>query len=209
MRLARCAFAVLAAAAAMLAVAARAQEPAPVDFDQGAVVTRLAGRPRPAKPDPRPTFQHPPFKEGLCGMCHAPDGPPRLKAPLSGACFECHSESSSALSRKVVHSPFALGECAACHAPHESAERALLRAPAQALCLGCHKIDVNDHPVAGHPAFKPGRENPRDPGKPYDCTSCHEPHGADQPKLVRWDARGNYGSGCQTCHDVKFLELRK
>ena len=147
-------------------------------------------------------LQHPPFKEGDCDMCHVPDGPPAVKAPLSGACFECHSELRQAMAKKVVHSPFKEGDCTACHAPHESRERAFLKAPAQELCLGCHEIDVKDHPVSGHPAFKPGRQNPRDPSKPFDCSSCHEPHGNDQPKLVRWDANGNYGSGCQTCHKM-------
>lgn len=147
---------------------------------------------------------HYPFQEELCSACHLDDGPPALREPLARACFDCHSDAEGALKRKTVHKPFAEGKCASCHDPHESAEKALLRGPAHVTCRACHpKIELRNHPVVGHPAYdRRSPPNPWEERKPFSCVSCHEPHGTDWSKLLRWDPRGSYGPACQGCHDM-------
>jgi predicted CXXCH cytochrome family protein len=51
------------------------------------------------------------------------------------------------------------------------------------------------HPVSRHPVE--GDNDPRRPGEPFGCTSCHDPHGSDRDRLLI----GGKGFGlCRQCH---------
>lgn len=67
----------------------------------------------------------------------------------------------------------------------------MLRTPAPALCLQCH-----DEKNAGFQAKHLGRD-----GAGVNCTTCHEPHHASQPSLLRANAHPGFAErACDTCH---------
>ncbi|TSK05085.1 MAG: cytochrome C [Geobacter sp.] len=82
-------------------------------------------------------------------------------------------------------------------------------------CLNCHKQTQKEHPLKGGKSFTlalqgaelcrechtvPGTKKVvHDPVKGGECVSCHAPHGADTPKLLK-DVKGE-DSLCFACHD--------
>lgn len=144
---------------------------------------------------------HPPFEEKMCDMCHAEpgsDGKANLRGSGTEICITCHTERQADLEKKVVHVPFQLGECWICHFPHAAKERKYLRDRPAVLCRTCHDwIPQVDHPVVGHPTEKKGKTNPLDLSEPFDCASCHNPHGSDFEKLRQVDSH----DFCLACHN--------
>lgn len=143
---------------------------------------------------------HLPFASGACDKCHEPagkDGRAARKKTPEDTCFSCHAELRKAGERPGAHVPFAGGECLTCHDPHSSPRPALIRKPLADICFSCHDQGQRDsHPVANHPTSKEGVGDPRRPGKPFDCASCHDPHGSSGAKLLR----GDIFTLCGECH---------
>ncbi len=125
-------------------------------------------------------------------------------------CNECHTM----LERKVVH-PAASDSCENCHEnpSWEAPLHGKLSETGNGLCLQCHDeaalgnckteagITSCAHPVAGHPIS--GMKDPLYPKKDFGCTSCHNPHSSDMPKMFRYnyDAKSPYkGEKCAVCH---------
>lgn len=143
---------------------------------------------------------HPPFADKTCDMCHAEPGPAgqmKLQSDDGSFCLACHSDVETDKALQHLHPPFAKGSCWTCHEPHHAVQRKFLKAKPQTLCRTCHEIiPAQGHPVARHASFKEGIMNPKDPTKPFDCTSCHHPHGSEFDKLRRY-APAEF---CGTCH---------
>lgn len=143
---------------------------------------------------------HPATAKG-CASCHQVENRQdgtyvELKPAKSIRCFECHPPKTVSYS----HFPYSSAMCLRCHNPHASANPHLLRAKVNELCLGCHQghpdrppsqylptiLLTSDnsagHPYAGHPVSKFP-----DPltGDEMSCLSCHLPHGAMQPHLLK------------------------
>ncbi|MEK7389422.1 MAG: sigma 54-interacting transcriptional regulator [Elusimicrobiota bacterium] len=135
--------------------------------------------------------EHVPFSSRSCEMCHvktASDGKPALKKTPGESCFVCHSNFRKLAKSAVVHPPFESGDCTTCHNPHVSKRAALIRAPMSDICFGCHDAALKDsHPASGHPTAREEKADPRRAGKPYNCSSCHEPHAGANAKLMRAD----------------------
>jgi len=147
-----------------------------------------------------------------CTGCHVPHSSANAKlltARLPTVCQTCHDKKDFA--GKSTHAPVEGGMCGACHDPHASEHAALLTKPTAALCLECHdEVKKRPHVVAGfsrsgHPVGDEKRpamvEDPLRKGKAFSCTSCHEPHRSDTPRLTRLDPKSPTGF-CQKCHPM-------
>ena len=121
------------------------------------------------------------------------------KSSLSKGCFEgeCH-QSIVIEAGQFLHDPFAQGICDPCHLMAE--DHTVSNSPHQAsqqdidLCMSCHEESSlgRSHPVD---------EDRIDPitGSLFTCTSsCHNPHSAPYPYLLRLPGGGSL---CVRCHE--------
>ena len=119
-----------------------------------------------------------------------------LKAANSVVCVECHL----AATFQYSHFPYANGMCTRCHDPHSSANPHLLRGKVNDLCLSCHlrkaestasrympTITLTSENRIGHPYERHPVSGTPDPltGGEMSCISCHLPHGAGKPHLLK------------------------
>lgn len=151
-------------------------------------------------------YLHGPVAAGGCSVCHDPHGSAydySLVSPVAILCLSCHPEMEPESKREVVHPPFAKGRCDACHDPHAAAYRWQLTKGSQQLCMTCHTEDGDlarhAHPynvVPSGPLSVPLQLTPR--GE-LECLSCHNPHAADAPHLLRVSQEFI----CIGCHEGK------
>lgn len=136
---------------------------------------------------------HAPFGAGSCDTCHA--APKDGKVVLTQAspkelCVSCHDDKAKLIDGAKVQHPGAAGDCTDCHNPHASRYPRLQKAPV-GMCLQCHDDRAKEQQTKKflhQPAFKDG------------CYVCHEPHGSNNPGLLR---TANVDDLCLTCHNVK------
>mgnify|MGYP005842875067 CR=1 FL=1 len=166
--------------------------------------------------------QHPPVVAGDCLFCHNPHQSEQaalLNAPQGELCLWCHD--AEAFSGQTVHGPVTANECSACHNPHAAEQSKLLRATPPALCFRCHAKVLEDAQQQKLPAtkllFEDEEAQLHPPFASGDCDYCHQPHAAEQIRLLGAD----YPSGfyqpyseeaytlCLNCHDpAAFSEPR-
>ncbi len=144
-----------------------------------------------------------------CTGCHDPHSSKNkklLKSAVPSLCFSCHDKAG--FSKQNVHPPVASGECMACHSPHSSDNMALLiKKKIIDVCLQCHpdtphgnhvrQKDQNVQSKGTATEFAP--QDPKRPGKPFYCGSCHDPHSTDGPVLFRFNAQ-SVQELCINCH---------
>jgi DmsE family decaheme c-type cytochrome len=136
--------------------------------------------------------------------------PPR---EVSATCMSCHDRKTHALWQGSAHDARNLS-CVTCHSVHSfKSEKAQLKTPTEmGVCVTCHRDKVAKLDRSGHMPLREGK---------MQCSSCHNPHGATNVKLLRRgdsiaetctschaDKRGPYlwehapgRDGCTTCHD--------
>ncbi len=158
---------------------------------------------------------HPAFSMG-CTSCHDPHASQNeklLRGTVPDLCFGCHDKAD--FSKKNVHPPAAGGMCLTCHTPHSSDTAWLLNKDQIQLCTDCHdKVGKSPHAISGfaakgHPLGAPKLNKktqelkiPEDPvrkGKPFACSSCHNPHSSDSIHLFRYPANSAMEL-CANCH---------
>jgi len=152
----------------------------------------------------------PAAKQG-CESCHGPgqahvDGggdKTKIKNPgtmtlrdANAACLSCHNRST--------HDNFAGGKhdsrnvgCVTCHSVHApKSEKAQLKTETVSeTCVQCHRTQVNKVHKSSH--MPVGSLN----GDKMECTSCHNPHGSQNVKMLK---EGNsINEACSTCHADK------
>lgn len=157
------------------------------------------------------TPSHHPVGNGLleCSGCHDPHsgpGPKMTRGEGNNLCYICHSQLKDTF-EKLAHATKAEGKagkgrCLNCHVPHSSNNKPLLWKEQEETCYTCHgkiaKAAVT-HPVGGE------YTDPWNGGMMH-CTSCHVPHGNENPKFTR--AAKN--SLCLRCHGKEVNDrLRK
>jgi predicted CXXCH cytochrome family protein len=115
------------------------------------------------------------------GLVLAPRG---AEAQESCTTASCHGP---LLKHKTIHA--ATDDCGSCHVttssphPQKGKKTFKLSAAVPGLCVGCHDAPGTKKVV--HPPVKEGM-----------CTTCHNPHASDEPKLLAKPMR----ELCQSCH---------
>jgi DmsE family decaheme c-type cytochrome len=129
------------------------------------------------------------FNNLACASCHTihtARDPVMVREEQSKVCFTCH-KSKQAKFYQMSHHPVREGQmaCAECHNVHgEDGSGLLVKASSREKCTSCHAEKRG--PVLWEHA--PVAE---------DCTLCHDPHGSNQPALLK----KRVPQLCQECHD--------
>ncbi len=137
---------------------------------------------------------HPPMAKGMCGQCHqaaSSDTPLATKRQGNELCRSCHLKVLDKIgAQNRQHSPVLAGKgCLNCHSPHASSGEHLVRGNMVVVCGNCHADTVARHersPTA-HPPVRDGK-----------CTSCHSPHGGNDPLLFK---QADTLELCGACHN--------
>lgn len=111
----------------------------------------------------------------------------------STACAACHNRGDHALWDGSQHESRDVS-CVSCHSVHSfKSEEKQLKAETQIqLCGTCHRDKMSKLDRSGH---MPVRE------EKLECTSCHNPHGATNVRLLR--AGDSIAETCTSCHADK------
>jgi predicted CXXCH cytochrome family protein len=135
--------------------------------------------------------RHKPMDDG-CSSCHDPhasDFEFQLRAANPGLCLSCHEGVSAAVqSAAVVHGPvMAEGGCVTCHQPHYSSLPRLQRFEQPQLCLDCHDETIrtaDGREIEDMATLLEENENHHGPIRNGACTACHDPHAANEFRLL-------------------------
>lgn len=125
-----------------------------------------------------------------CHRMHAPKDPVMVAETQASVCFDCHKDRRAELHRMSTH-PTKNGffSCSACHATHgSSSQRASLQ-----------KNTVNETCYTCHAQFR-GPFLWEHRSAQDDCTNCHNPHGTNNPPMLK--VKPPYL--CQQCHQTVF-----
>jgi predicted CXXCH cytochrome family protein len=103
-----------------------------------------------------------------CSICHAHADAFHPVIDNDASCTVCHADEGTRLEKQSLHHDRFTGRCSACHAEVKTEPGPGHRAVSA--CADCHSPDL----VPSHM-----------PGVAIACTSCHEPHGSDNIRLIR------------------------
>ena len=169
-----------------------------------------------------------PAAKQFCETCHGPGSlhaasPISVKVPLdfntassadvNATCETCHNHGPHALWQGSQHESRGLA-CTTCHGVHtfKSEVHQLKAENEKQLCATCHRAEVAKFDRTEHMPVSEGK---------MTCTSCHDPHGSANVRLLRVgntvtelctschaDKRGPFlwehapvSEGCTICHD--------
>jgi DmsE family decaheme c-type cytochrome len=131
-----------------------------------------------------------------CLDCHSPHHFMQeqflLRKPQPELCYGCHLEVEADFAQPFRHRvDEKLVRCTDCHNQHGSFRRPQLRASAQqdSACLKCH------YEKSGPYVFEHA------PLRTEGCTSCHVPHGSQNPRMLKVS---QVNLVCLECHTVTF-----
>lgn len=111
-------------------------------------------------------------------LCYAGQHPTRIDN--SSNCLECHADHATGTH---IHPAMKRG-CTACHAVENRQDESnvVLKRENGVLCFECHEATSFQY---AHLPYASGM-----------CTRCHDPHGAENPRLLR----AKVNELCLTCH---------
>ena len=150
---------------------------------------------------------HDPAGAFECIDCHDTDSAPvkyQAVASEPDICMDCHSDKMDEMEGfAFVHGHVDAGMCLVCHDAHASDQRSQLCTEVNILCVSCHvNVIKRPHVASGtsgqsHPLQ--GETNPADESKPFDCASCHNPHGGASDSYFINGVKGRMQL-CSSCH---------
>lgn len=111
----------------------------------------------------------------------------------SEACLSCHVKTPHTMWAGSAHDARSLS-CTSCHSAHapRSGEALLVAATELELCGSCHRVQANKMRRVSHMPVLEGK---------MACSSCHDPHGAVNVRLLR---AGHWiNESCVSCHTEK------
>ena len=120
-----------------------------------------------------------------CHTSHADNDPVLTTATQVEVCFDCHQQQRTQSMKPYAH-PLRQGEmsCNDCHSAHgDSSELLLTRQTLNDTCYDCHAETRGPYLWEHAPVSE-------------DCSSCHDPHGSNQPGMLSMRAP----LLCQSCH---------
>jgi DmsE family decaheme c-type cytochrome len=121
-----------------------------------------------------------------CHSIHVEHDPVRDRATQAYVCYTCHKEEQSEF-YKSSHHPVREGQmaCSECHNVHgDDGTGFMVQAISRERCTSCHADKRGPFLWEHAPVAQ-------------DCTICHDPHGSNQPALLKKRAP----QLCQECHD--------
>ena len=121
-----------------------------------------------------------------CHKIHVEHDPVLDREQQATVCFTCH-KSKQAKFYQVSHHPVREGQmaCSECHNVHgEDGTGLMVKANSREKCTSCHAEKRGPFLWEHAPAAE-------------DCTICHDPHGSNQPALLK----KRVPQLCQECHD--------
>ena len=140
-----------------------------------------------------PNFERSPHaKAGVgCISCHEVHGSkaePLLKASQPALCYQCHADQKAQFSMPIHHKVNeGLVKCSDCHDAHGTflPNNQKSTADQNAICTKCH-TDVRGPFTFEHA-----------PVRAEGCTTCHTPHGTQNPRLLNMPSIATL---CNQCH---------
>lgn len=160
-----------------------------------------------------------------CITCHNPHGGKQRyfikEESVKSLCLNCHDVT---VDTKVKHGAAVdQSSCVNCHNPHSSNNKKLLKLPSKDLCLSCHNQPIpatlSDARTIPNVKEKVEGLSVKHSGIiDVDCTTCHNPHGSDNSRILNTNYSANnnnaypgtgadpYGQ-CFTCHDKSMLNF--
>ena len=129
------------------------------------------------------------FNNLACASCHTihtAKDPVLVREEQAKVCFTCH-KSKQAKFYQASHHPVREGQmaCSECHNVHgEDGTGLMVKATSREKCTSCHAEKRGPFLWEHAPAAE-------------DCTICHDPHGSNQPALLK----KRVPQLCQECHD--------
>jgi len=109
---------------------------------------------------------------------------------ISGRCLACHDSGGRTLWAGSRHQTDGVA-CTNCHQIHTPHDRVLSKQAQPEVCFACHKTErAQASRVSHHPILE---------GKVV-CSECHNPHGAQGPKLL---VKASVNETCWQCHAEK------
>jgi DmsE family decaheme c-type cytochrome len=121
-----------------------------------------------------------------CHTVHVAKDPVLDRAEQAKVCYTCH-KSKQAKFFQASHHPVREGQmaCSECHNVHgEDGTGLLVKATSREKCTSCHAEKRGPFLWEHAPVAE-------------DCTLCHDPHGSNQPALLK----KRVPQLCQECHD--------
>ncbi len=151
----------------------------------------------------------------VCGSCHEGNlaehsndtstlviAKIKKSAPIeiNAKCLSCHSKADDRAHTSLSEHTIAGVSCISCHNMHPAEDdqvkmaargiAASIRGKSTDLCIGCHQSKAVEFSQTTHHRLKEGI---------MECTTCHNPHGSDEGKLLRADRK----EVCVQCHQDK------
>jgi predicted CXXCH cytochrome family protein len=163
--------------------------------------------------------RHKPFEKKECVKCHethASTYPKLTREDGHILCYTCHKSKEKDEAGEFyfsIHQPINTGDCLKCHYPHGSKYKSILKEDGKALCFTCHDNFLQKggkmqkkakgglaagKMKAGEGAAIPLYKTIHKPIKEKGCTACHNPHSADDKKLLTSDPGVFF---CFKCHE--------
>ena len=118
--------------------------------------------------------------------------PPSSAEARTNACLQCHEKSNQLSFESGKHARRNV-TCASCHSIHDpkSVTSQLKTSTVTETCFGCHKTQRAQSLRTSHHPLREGK---------MTCTSCHNPHDGNSPKMIKAESNNEL---CYTCHTEK------